>query len=347
MSLPTERELAELTEATTAIRDACARSLLGKEDVISLAVEVMLASGHLLLEDVPGVGKTTLAKALAHAIGGSVGRLQFTPDLLPSDVTGISVFRADSGVFEFRPGPVFANVVIGDEINRTSPKTQSALLEAMQEATVTVDGTTYQLPAPFMVIATQNPIEMAGTYPLPEAQRDRFMAQTTIGYPDAAAQSAMLDPEIGGGVGGSAEEAVQAVSPHEVLRAAEVVRRIHVSPALRAYVVALVDQTRNDSALRLGASPRAAVHLVRMAQARAAMAGRDHVLPDDVQGLVVPVLAHRLLPRANSTASLDEVSAILHQIMHRTALPTGDVAPSSVAVGAVRERAWPPAGVRG
>jgi MoxR-like ATPase len=271
---------------------AISRVVEGKPDVVRLALAVLLAEGHLLIEDVPGVGKTTLAKALARSIDGTVRRIQFTPDLLPSDVTGVAVYDQESRAFEFKPGAVFANIVVADEINRASPKTQSALLECMEERQVTVDGITYELARPFMVVATQNPLEMEGTYPLPEAQRDRFTARVSMGYPDRDAELAMLDER-------ATTDPLTALSP--VTDAAHVrelvaaVGRLHVSEPLRRYVVSLVEASRRSPDLRLGASPRAGLQLLRAARATAALAGRDHVLPDDVQAMAVPVLAHRLL----------------------------------------------------
>ena len=264
----------------------------GKPDVVRLVLVVLLAEGHLLIEDVPGVGKTTLAKSLARSIDSTVRRIQFTPDLLPSDVTGVAVFDQETRSFEFRPGAVFANLVVADEINRASPKTQSALLECMEEKQVTVDNNTYQLEAPFMVIATQNPIEMEGTYPLPEAQRDRFTARVSMGYPDREAELAMLDER-------ETRDPLAALTPVAdaalVRRLVDGVALLHVSDALRRYVVSLVEATRRSPDLRLGASPRAGLQLLRAARAAAALAGRDHVLPDDVQAMAGPVLAHRLL----------------------------------------------------
>ena len=271
---------------------AIGRVVEGKDDVVRLALAVLLAEGHLLIEDVPGVGKTTLAKALARSIDGTVRRIQFTPDLLPSDVTGVAVYDQESRAFEFKPGAVFANIVVADEINRASPKTQSALLECMEERQVTVDGVTYELARPFMVVATQNPLEMEGTYPLPEAQRDRFTARVSMGYPDRDAELAMLDER-------ATTDPLTELSPvmdaAAVRRLVAAVGRLHVAEPLRRYVVSLVEATRRSPDLRLGASPRAGLQLLRASRATAALAGRDHVLPDDVQAMAVPVLAHRLL----------------------------------------------------
>ncbi|PKQ16221.1 MAG: ATPase, partial [Actinobacteria bacterium HGW-Actinobacteria-8] len=291
--LPTEAELAEVAEVTARMRQSIGTVLAGLDQAITATLAVVLAEGHLLMEDVPGVGKTTLARALALSLDCTVGRLQFTPDLLPSDVTGVSIFRADDHRFEFRPGPIFANIVIADEINRASPKTQAALLESMQERSVTVDGQTRPLPRPFVVVATQNPIEMEGTYPLPEAQRDRFMAQVSVGYPSARDEMLMLDTHDGV----DPLTQVRPVTNTETLaRLIAVARRVYAAPAIKQYIVDLVTATRNDSSLRLGASPRAALQLLAAAKARAAMAGRNHVLPDDIKALAVAVLAHRLIP---------------------------------------------------
>jgi MoxR-like ATPase len=285
---------AEIDVATEGARLAAAisRVVEGKPDVVRLALAVLLAEGHLLIEDVPGVGKTTLAKALARSIDGSVRRIQFTPDLLPSDVTGVAVYDQETRAFEFKPGAVFANVVVADEINRASPKTQSALLECMEERQVTVDGVTYELARPFMVVATQNPLEMEGTYPLPEAQRDRFTARVSMGYPDREAELAMLDERATADPLDELTPVIDAASVRDLVTA---VGRLHVAEPLRRYVVSLVEATRRSPDLRLGASPRAGLQLLRAARATAALAGRDHVLPDDVQAMAVPVLAHRLL----------------------------------------------------
>ena len=290
----------------------------GKPDVVDTAITVLLAEGHLLIEDVPGVGKTMLAKALARSIDCSVRRVQFTPDLLPSDITGVNVFNPDVREFEFRQGAIFANVVVGDEINRASPKTQSAMLECMEEGQVTVDGQTYELHKPFIVLATQNPIEMEGTYPLPEAQRDRFMARLSMGYPSPSAEVAMLESH---GDTSPLDELAPVTDAETVAKLIETVRTLWTSPGLKQYVVDLVTATRTSPALRLGASPRASLHLLRSARAHAALAGRDHVLPDDVQALLVPVLAHRLLLTGEAQLSRRSPADVLHEIVRRVPVP--------------------------
>jgi MoxR-like ATPase len=307
-----------VTEVTTRIRLAMATVIEGKPDVINTAVAVLLAEGHLLIEDVPGVGKTMLAKALAKSIDCSMRRVQFTPDLLPSDITGVSVFNQDVRDFEFRPGAIFANVVVGDEINRASPKTQSALLECMEEGQVTVDGETYPLQRPFVVMATQNPIEMEGTYPLPEAQRDRFMARISMGYPSRAAEVAVLDSH-----GGAfpLQDMTPVTDGETVAKLIEIVRTLHASAAIKHYIVDLTNATRATPALRLGASPRASLHLLRASRAYAALAGRDHVLPDDVQALVVPVLAHRMIPAGQTQVARRTSTDVLREIVARVPIP--------------------------
>jgi MoxR-like ATPase len=314
--------LDDLLESTGRIRDNIETVVEGKPDVVRLALVVLLAEGHLLIEDVPGVGKTMLAKALARSIDCSVRRIQFTPDLLPSDVTGVSVYNQETREFEFKPGAVFANLVVGDEINRASPKTQSALLEAMEERQVSVDGVTYVLETPFMVIATQNPIEMEGTYPLPEAQRDRFTARVSMGYPSAAAEMEMLDTH---GAADPLDDLEPVADGLEVRKLIEVVRGIHVSDEVKGYVVDLVTATREAPELRLGASPRSTLQLVRAARAQAALAGRDYVLPDDVQELAGPVLAHRLLPTAEAQVSRRAPEAVVAELVSRIPLPGSPV----------------------
>lgn len=311
-------DLATLTRVTKRVRDNIERVIEGKPDVVQAALVVLLAEGHLLIEDVPGVGKTQLSKALARSIDCTVRRIQFTPDLLPSDVTGVSVFNQDTRQFEFRPGGVFANIVVGDEINRASPKTQSALLECMEERQVTVDNTTYHLEAPFMVIATQNPIEMEGTYALPEAQRDRFMARVSVGYPVEAAELAMLDSHTTSNPLDDLEPVTDAL---ELRKLIDIVGRVHVSAPVQRYAVALTTATRSSTELLLGASPRATLHLVRAAKAVAAMHGRDYVLPDDVHGLARHVLAHRLLPGVEAAMSGRSSGAILDSIVESVPVP--------------------------
>ncbi|GIH18854.1 AAA family ATPase [Rugosimonospora africana] len=278
----------------TEIADNIERVIRGKRDIIELALTCLLAEGHLLIEDVPGVGKTMLARSLAASIDGRLQRIQFTPDLLPSDVTGVSIYNPANGAFQFHPGPVFANILHGDEINRASPKTQSALLEVMEERRVTVDGRPQPVPRPFMVIATQNPIDMSGTYPLPEAQLDRFLMRLSVGYPDHASEVSVLMGTATGS--GSLVEGLSAVSAAaEIGQLIAFASNIYVAPSLYDYIVELVAATRVAAGVRLGASPRASVALLRAARARAVADSRGYVTPADVKALAVPVLSHRIV----------------------------------------------------
>jgi MoxR-like ATPase len=303
--------------------DALARQLeqvlRGKRRAIHLSLVGLFAEGHLLIEDVPGVGKTSLAKAIARSIGGTWRRVQFTPDLLPSDVTGVSVWDRTRGDFEFRPGGVFANVVLADEINRASPKTQSALLEAMEERQVTIDTQTYKLPRPFLVIATQNPVELEGTYPLPEAQLDRFLLRLRIGYPDRDAELAILDSQ---GEDLVTPEDLEPVTDAETIAAwTRELDRVHVAAELQGYIVDLVEATRHHRDLMLGVSPRGALSLQRAARALAASVGRSYVVPDDVKALAPAVLEHRLL--LSSEAMMRGVSPadVLVSILESVSVP--------------------------
>ena len=308
----------DLVPAARRIGKAIEAVIEGKRDAIQLTLAVLLAEGHLLIEDVPGVGKTMLAKALARAIDGTVRRVQFTPDLLPSDITGVSAYNQEKREFEFKPGPVFANVVLGDEINRASPKTQSALLECMEERQVTVDGTTYSLQEPFMVIATQNPVEMEGTYPLPEAQRDRFTARISLGYPPPAAERDMLDTH---GSSSPLDELRPVARASDVQDLVISVRSVLVSDQVKDYIISLANATRTSPELRLGASPRASLHLLRASRAWAALDGRDYVIPDDVQRLARPVLAHRLLPTAEAIVERHLPEQVVDRIVAQLPLP--------------------------
>jgi MoxR-like ATPase len=297
--------------------------LLGKESTIRLALVGLFAEGHILLEDVPGVGKTSLAKALARSLELSWQRIQFTPDLLPSDVTGASVYDRNNGTFTFRPGAVFANIVLADEINRASPKTQSALLEAMEERQVTVDGKTYRLPAPFIVIATQNPTEHEGTYPLPESQLDRFLLRIHVGYPDRSSEISMLDSHAAGSV---VDELTPVAGPDDVATMVKVVNRIHVAPSLKAYIVDLATATRRHPAVALGMSPRSALALQRASRSLAASVGREYVTPDDIKSLAGPVLSHRLILAPEAQLSGATVPSVLANVLSSVPVPTGQKA---------------------
>ncbi|MCK9873655.1 MoxR family ATPase [Nocardiopsis dassonvillei] len=311
-------DVGEIVAVADRVRTAIETVIEGKPEVLRLALTVLLAEGHLLIEDVPGVGKTMLAKALGRAVDCSVQRVQFTPDLLPSDITGVSVYHQDRREFEFNPGPVFANIVVGDEINRASPKTQAALLECMAERQVSVDGQTRALERPFMVVATQNPGDMEGTYALPEAQRDRFMARVSVGYPAPQAELDMIDSHSSSS---PLEDLTPVTSAAQVRDLADRVRTVHVAPGMRRYVVDLVNATRTSPELRLGASPRATLHLVQAARAYAALDGRHYVVPDDVQALAVPVLAHRLLPGPEAQMERLTPEQIVAKLVARLPVP--------------------------
>ncbi|HEY9563090.1 MAG TPA: MoxR family ATPase [Nocardioides sp.] len=312
-------DVAGVAKVAARVRENINSVIEGKDDVVTTAVTVLLAEGHLLIEDIPGVGKTMLSKALARSIDSTVRRIQFTPDLLPSDVTGVSIFNQDTRQFEFRPGGIFANIVVGDEINRASPKTQSALLECMEERQVTVDTQTWPLEAPFMVIATQNPIEMEGTYALPEAQRDRFMARVSMGYPVMAAEIAMLASH-------SRRSPLEDLRPvtdaEEIRQAIGVINQVHTADSILRYAVQLTTATRHSPDLNLGASPRASLQLVRAAKSYACMAGRNYVLPDDILTMARPVLTHRLIPSVEAAMSSRDTAMILDGIVTSVPVPT-------------------------
>jgi MoxR-like ATPase len=300
--------------------DNIERVIQGKREVIELILLCLISEGHLLLEDVPGVGKTSLAKSLATSLDASFGRVQFTPDLLPSDVVGLTVWNRSDGTFTFRPGPIFNNVVLADEINRASPKTQAALLEAMAEDQVTVDGATYPMSRPFMVIATQNPIEHEGTYPLPESQLDRFLMRVSVGYPSPDAELEIIekhsDHDPFGDIG-------PVISAEHIAGLVHAARGVHMAPSIKAYLVDLANATRRSPHLALGMSPRATLALGRASRARAAAAGRAYVIPDDVKALADPVLAHRLMPTPEAQFQGVGPSEALAQILAAVAVPGG------------------------
>lgn len=310
--------LSQLTETANRIVQEVEKAIVGKRETVQDAVIALLSGGHLLIEDIPGVGKTTLAKALAQSIGGEFRRIQFTPDLLPADITGSSIFNQKSTEFDFRPGPVFGNVVLADEINRATPKTQSALLEAMEERQVTSDGVTRRLPEPFFVIATQNSVELTGTYPLPEAQMDRFFMRVAIGYPSKENEVEILSDRV-------SENPLDRVGVvatlADILALQREVKNVFVHESVRQYIVDIVQTTRSSGLLAMGASPRGSLHLMRAAQAKAAMDGSDYVRPDEVKELAVAVLAHRVIPRGESRARGVTADDIIGDLVDSVAAP--------------------------
>jgi len=303
------------------ITDNLEKVIIGKKPVLELIVIGLLAEGHILIEDVPGVGKTILARSLAKSIDATFNRIQFTPDMLPSDVTGVSIYNQETGNFEFRPGPLLGQIILADEINRATPKTQAALLEGMEEEQITVDGTTHILPRPFMVLATQNPIEYEGTFPLPEAQLDRFLLHLRLGYPRLTDEVRILEAQ-------QSQHPIETLQPvassDEVLEAITAIRKIYVSDAVKRYIVEVTSQTRKSGEIHLGASPRGSLALFRTGQARAALHGRDYVLPDDIKALAVPILGHRII--LGPAARMRELNAdqMVREIAHNVPAPGGN-----------------------
>ncbi len=316
---PHQRSPRELAALLDTLQQNVGRVFLGKPEVVRLAAVALLADGHLLLDDVPGVGKTLLAKAIARSLACKFNRIQFTPDLLPGDLLGVTIYRAQTGEFIFQPGPVFAEVVLADEINRATPRTQSALLEAMQERQVTVDGNTRPLGPPFLVVATQNPHEFEGTYPLPESQLDRFMLRVKVGYPDREAERAILTQHR---AGEPVEHLDPVLQPDDIMALQAHVRTVRVDPAIAEYVLDLVGATRTHTELALGASTRAALALYRAVQALAVTNGRDYAVPDDVKALAEPVLAHRLVTRSWAAGGHPDAGPVMREILAKTKVPT-------------------------
>lgn len=319
----TPEDLAWFGKQFGAISDNIEHVIQGKRETVELITSCLIAGGHALVEDVPGVGKTLLAKSLARSIDCSFQRIQFTPDLLPSDVTGVSVWDREAGDFVFRAGPVFANVILGDEINRASPKTQAALLEAMEERQVTIDGITRTLGPPFIVIATQNPIEHEGTYPLPEAQLDRFMMRLTVGYPSRSKELEMLDTH---GERSTFEDLRPVVHADDIVQMSEIAQHVHVADVVKGYIIDIAEATRDEPDLLLGASPRASLYVQRAARTTAAVAGRTYVAPDDVKRMLMPVLNHRLIVRPEAQMRGVTIHQVLDNVTRSVAVPGTRVA---------------------
>ena len=309
---------ANIEELAVRLRNSVSEVIVGKGAIIDLTIIALLCRGHILVEDVPGVGKTTLAKALSGTLDCTFGRIQFTPDLMPSDVLGINWFNQKTDVFEFRPGPIFSGVVLADEINRATPRTQSALLEAMQEGQVTIDGETHTLPFPFIVVATQNPIDMEGTFPLPEAQLDRFMIRISLGYPTTEQEEDVV-LRYQSGVGLPNQEV--AVDSNQLRLLQQAVSSVRVENSIRRYIVDLVRATRDSERTKLGASPRASISLYRASQARAGLQGRDYVIPDDIKLLSQPVLAHRIIPTANARLRGYSQASVVEEALSNVPVP--------------------------
>lgn len=309
---------AEIRQVAERVRSNVAKVMVGKDEVIDLLLVALFSDGHVLLEDVPGIGKTTLAKSIARSVGCDFKRIQFTPDVMPSDITGINFYNQKQGEFEFRPGPILANIVLADEINRATPRTQSALLEAMEERQVTVEGTTLPLPSPFLVIATQNPVELEGTFPLPEAQLDRFFMKLNLGYPDEDDEDAILQRFEDRSPLTSLEEVVSA---EDLVRMMRLVSQVHCDPSVRRYAVRIVQATRNNPAYELGVSPRGSLNLFRGARALAAIRGRDYVLPDDIKKLAPYILTHRAQLNSQSRLRGRDASAVLQEVIESVPVP--------------------------
>lgn len=315
-------EIAQIQQLAQTVRTNVAQVIIGKDDVVELLLVALLCEGHVLLEDVPGIGKTMLAKTLARSIGGSFQRIQFTPDLLPSDITGVSIFNQQSQQFEYRAGPVMAQIVLADEINRAGPRTQSAMLEAMEERQVTVDGVTRQLPYPFLVLATQNPVELEGTFPLPEAQVDRFLLKVGMGYPEREEERQILRRFRSGN---PLVELQSVISTDDIRSANRLCREVHVHPVLEDYLLDIVSATRTNSAFALGVSPRGSLAFYRTVQALAAIRGRNYVIPDDIKQMAKPVLAHRLAPSIEARLHGQPIADVLAQVVDETPVPVEEV----------------------